>query len=209
MSKLTAMCPRCGSVDATGVVGGTATTFKDVGTRCPRCGGKALIPNGTYDFVGDTVAAFRAPGVTREKIERFREIAKDVEAGQLTAEQASSQVAQLGATLATVWNWTNSNAGALTFLISLLTAFLMVHYEAESNSAAEGVEQLAQRQTQVLEQIHAELRRQNVVVPKNLAPRQPKELTRKGVLAGTPDPVTRQQRRYAERKARKKTRPKP
>lgn len=135
---------------------------------CPKCGAMANIQDGTYDFVGSTIGAFRAPGVTREKIERFREIAENVKAGELSTETATAQVDQLGAALAMVWEWTNSHSGVFGVLISLIAVFLTIYYHADSDGVARKYEAGSQQEIQVLEQISDQLRRQGVNVPMTL-----------------------------------------
>lgn len=171
MAAPPAVCLECGLMfpaTAASFANGRITFQGEIGTNCPKCGGNARIINGTYDFVGGTIAAFRAPGVTRHKIERFRAIAESVKNGGLSAQQAAPEVALLSPALATVWGWTNANAGALGVLIAIITTFLMIYYEAESDAATVDAQTELTKQTQVLEKIHEELRRQNVVAPESL-----------------------------------------
>lgn len=168
-------CERCGHRGVSRMI--SISDSRDVTIRggyepCARCGGPALYQSGNYDFVGDVVAAFRAPGVTREAVTRLGDIAKGVQTGVISADEAAVQISELAAPLATVWDWSNKNAGALSLLVAIIALFLTIYYEAESDAADAEERALARQQVEATQSLHEvqekiliELQRTGVVPP--------------------------------------------
>ena len=132
-------------------------TFDGCTESCPRCGGRAKLQDGTYDFIGSAVAAFRAPGVTRKDIERFRSIAEAAKERRITPDLAGQQIKQINVSFGTLWDWANSNAGALAILISVITLVLMMYDSVSSNADAKTAHKDAQQILEVQERIYAAL----------------------------------------------------
>lgn len=68
-------------------------------TDCERCNGRANFVAGTYDFVGDVIAAFRAPGITRETVTEVRQIVSKAASGKITAAEAVQQTRKVSSAL--------------------------------------------------------------------------------------------------------------
>lgn len=133
-------------------------TFEGCQETCPRCGGFANIQDGTYDFVGRVITAFRAPGVSWDDIIEFQSIAAAVNSGELSKEQADARVEQIGASLAGLWKWINDNSGALTLVVTVIHIYLAIHLSNVSNAVSEQqhtdaarLSQSIERQTEALE----------------------------------------------------------
>lgn len=181
---------------------------------CPRCGTTAKSMPGTYDFVGTVVSAFRAPGITREKVERFRYIAEQVETGKLSTQEASNEIQQLGAALAALWKWTNQNGQALSVLISIIALYIACNGMFGSDAAADKQLQATEAQTEAIrsservqQKIVEELQRQTKAAAETAPGSEP--ITKKQLQAPpqtTDAPMNRQQRRRAEQLARKRSR---
>lgn len=172
MGSPPAVCRNCGArfaATAFQVENSTDVTFSGCATICPYCGGTADIVDGTYDFVGEIIAAFRAPGVTRQNVEAFRDVVEAVNAGRATPEQAVAQVAELGSAFAGVWKWVNANSGGLGVLLAIMSLYLAYISMKGSDETAEKLQASIEKQTQVVQMIEAELRKQNVAVPQPVA----------------------------------------
>jgi hypothetical protein len=71
----------------------TLTTF--VGNRCgpcPNCGGMGHIPDGVFNFIGNTIEILSAPERTNAELKRLAEIIREARAKVETREQVASRI---------------------------------------------------------------------------------------------------------------------
>lgn len=119
-------------------VGGTGrgtATFRDNIESCPYCGALSKTPNGTFRF-GDRVwEALRAPSVTRETVENFRDIAASLRAGQTTTAAAVQEIGAQNTAFANLLAWTNANDKALVLLLAILQLFIATYAIWDSNQS--------------------------------------------------------------------------
>lgn len=192
------------------------------------------IPNGTYDFVGSAVRAFRAPGVTRAKVEALKDIAQAAKEGRLSVSEAEERAAELESTFASLMKWANGNAGALGILIAIISLWMTIYavYDSDQSSAqahedaqrqlqatqtqiqaqqtAIQVQQteieVQQTQLQVQQKIYESLQALNAAVPSQGAVSAPTELTTHPSQLQTPTAgaLSRQQRRRIAQLAKKR-----
>ncbi|WP_421991907.1 hypothetical protein [Qipengyuania sp.] len=95
-------------------------------------------------------------------MQKFKEIAEAVEAGEKDAHTAYQEVIEIDDRLADAWNWTNDNAGALGVLLAILTILLAHYYWKQSGASAEEDRRVAERQSKALEKIGEELEKQRI-----------------------------------------------
>ena len=122
-----ATCTRCGfrfTSRALRIRNAINITIRDIGETCPRCGGLAKLQDGTYDFVGEVLAAVRAPGVMRQDVLAFQGVARAVQEGVLSFEDASEQLAQINSAFATLWKWMNDNGAAITVVLTVIALYI-------------------------------------------------------------------------------------
>lgn len=120
-------CEQCGYRGISrnfSITNSTGITFQGGGERCPDCGGVAGYLSGTYDFVGGTIAAFTAPGVTRQKIEAFRDLADQVVQNAITPEAAAIKAEEIESSFG--WLIRSAQAMGITFdrVLAVVLAFL-------------------------------------------------------------------------------------
>lgn len=140
-----AKCAACShSFIVSKITGGTFTRCR---TPCPHCGSMADIQDGTYQLIDEAVTAFRAPGVGREEIIRFQDIAKNVQSGAISPSIATDQIEEMGSTLAALWRVANSQAGVLSLLLAIITLYLTISESLDSDAAAERQLRATERQT--------------------------------------------------------------
>jgi len=167
----------------------------------------AKLQDGTYDFIGTAIAAFRAPGVTREDIERFRSIAEATNAKRIAPAQARQEVEQINASFGALWSWANSNAGALTVLIGIITLALMMYDLIGSDADAKTAHKDAQQILEVQERIYAALQKPAAPASASRQKCSPTTLRRQQgqVQSSTSQiPANRHERRKAAALARRK-----
>jgi hypothetical protein len=78
--RVPAFCDSCGTIfpSSIEVVNSTNITFGGVGSGpCPRCGGMGHIPDGVYNFVGNTIELLSAPSRTITELERLAIILRE------------------------------------------------------------------------------------------------------------------------------------
>lgn len=210
MVGIQATCPVHGRVTVHGLVGGTGSvTIESSVTNCPICGRPSPIVDGTYEFVGDVLRAFRAAGVTRGQVEAFRAVLQAVEAGRLSAEQAEAEAASITPTFAALVAFTNKNADVISVLLAIIGLFFAIYTDYSSDQTT--TQQLSDNRQLIAiqKQIYEELRRQGATgepqVPKAQPKRamQPPSPPRRPPEAGSSN---RHERRKAARLARRQPR---
>ena len=75
-----AFCDTCGAVFRSGIVVQNSTNITFVGNRagpCPICGGMGHIPDGVFNFVGDTIEILSAPRRTVDELSRLAKILRE------------------------------------------------------------------------------------------------------------------------------------
>lgn len=86
-----AVCRTCGTLfAASNILGGDARgiSFSNVTVGpCPVCGGDGRIPDGTYDFLGDTIRVLAAPEHSRAGLERLLARATRIQQTQAPPEE--------------------------------------------------------------------------------------------------------------------------
>jgi hypothetical protein len=159
------------------------------------------VPDGTHDLVTGVVRAFRAPGVTNQKIYRFKHVAEQVQSGELTTGEAEEQIAQLGNALVNLWKWTNENGAALAVLLMVIQIYLAISAGWGADEAADKQLKETLTQTQVEQKILEELQKQTATSKAAAEQPKPKAATIPPSQAQRPskDAQTRQQRRAREK----------
>jgi hypothetical protein len=97
MSVLPAFCDNCGAIFNSGIIGGDGialnTTFIGCSAGpCPKCGGMGHIPDGVYNFIGNTIEFLSGPQRTLEELKRFSEILKAAQEKQATPDKLSEEI---------------------------------------------------------------------------------------------------------------------
>lgn len=93
--RVPAVCDTCGTIFPSGFVaeGASNVTFSGCGAGpCPKCGGNGHIPDGLYNFIGDTIELLSGPARTVAELQRLAEILKQARAEGATAEQISKKI---------------------------------------------------------------------------------------------------------------------
>jgi hypothetical protein len=95
MPEVPAFCDSCGAIFRSGMVfeNSQNVTFHGVQAGpCPRCGGMGHVPDGVFNFIGETIEVLGAPGRTRAELQQFARILRQAEEQQVAP-------AELAATL--------------------------------------------------------------------------------------------------------------
>ena len=90
-----AFCDTCGTVFRSGIVVENSTNITFVGNRagpCPVCGGMGHIPDGVFNFVGNTIEILAAPQRTVEELSRLSRILREAREKKQTPEDVAQTI---------------------------------------------------------------------------------------------------------------------
>src|SRR5450830_1236996 len=92
---LPAFCDTCGTVFGSGVVADTATNTTFSGNRsgpCPKCGGMGHIPDGVFNFIGNTIEILRVPARTVAELTHLAKILREAQEKSQTKGEVSARI---------------------------------------------------------------------------------------------------------------------
>ena len=92
---LPAFCDTCGTVFGSGFAADNATNITLSGNRagpCPRCGGMGHIPDGVFNFIGNTIEILRAPARTFAELTQLAEILREAQEKSQTKREVSARI---------------------------------------------------------------------------------------------------------------------
>jgi hypothetical protein len=95
MPSIPAFCDSCGTAFPSGFFFENASKVTLSGNRsgpCPRCGGMGHIPDGVFNFIGNTIEILSAPQRTVEELTRLVQIIHEAKAKQQSNEQVAAQI---------------------------------------------------------------------------------------------------------------------
>jgi hypothetical protein len=95
MPSIPAFCDSCGTAFPSGFFFENASNVTLSGNRsgpCPRCGGMGHIPDGVFNFIGNTIEILSAPQRTVEELTRLVQIIHEAKAKQQSNEQVAAQI---------------------------------------------------------------------------------------------------------------------
>src|SRR4030065_663226 len=95
MPLIPAFCDTCGTVFNSGVFVENSTNISFTGNRagpCPKCGGMGHIPDGVFNFIGNTIEILSAPERTISELMRLVQILREAKANSETREQVASRI---------------------------------------------------------------------------------------------------------------------
>jgi hypothetical protein len=90
-----AFCDTCGAVFNSGIVAENAKSITLVGNRagpCPVCGGMGHIPDGVFNFVGNTIEILSAPQRSVDELTRLAKILRDAREKKETPEAVAQKI---------------------------------------------------------------------------------------------------------------------
>jgi SEC-C motif len=95
MPSVPAFCDTCSTVFNSGFFVENSTNISFSGNRsgpCPKCGGMGHIPDGVFNFIGNTIEILSAPERTISELSRLAQIFRDAKANSETKEQVASRI---------------------------------------------------------------------------------------------------------------------
>lgn len=200
--SIPAVCRKCGLQFISGLFGGMGFATVSISgstTDCPNCGGTADFVSGEYQFVAGVIAAFTAPGMTREKFEAARGLIAEASSGAIATAEAIDQLSAISAELAKAIQSQTTKKVNWEFLVALLALIWTIWDDQESDAVAKAALRQAQTQTAVAQKMLAELQAQ----PSDRPPQTTKLKTLSPTPAEKVAPPNRHERRKDEAMRRK------
>jgi SEC-C motif len=90
-----AFCDTCGAVFRSGIAVDNSTNITFVGNRagpCPVCGGMGHIPDGVFNFVGNTIEILSAPQRTVDELSRLATILREAREKKRSPEEVAQTI---------------------------------------------------------------------------------------------------------------------
>lgn len=145
-------------------VSDSTLSLTNVTTICPECDGEAVIQDGTYEFIGNVLAAFTAPGMTREKVEAARKVAEEAASGMVSSEEAIHLLRDISATLARAVSQPPPSVKINWELVIAIFALLQSFWGSYSSDAdVQAALAEARKQTELSQKILEELQKQSAI----------------------------------------------
>lgn len=139
----------------------TEATFIGGGEDCPICGGLAEFQSGTYDFVGDVMTAFRAPGMTRQKVADFRAVLEQAKEGTISASAAVKRAENIDPLLSRLLRAAYENGITFDRVLAVLIAIHVFWTSYSSDAAVQSALAESRHQTELSQKMLSELQKQN------------------------------------------------
>lgn len=95
MPSVPAFCDTCGTVFDSGFFVENSTNISFTGNRagpCPSCGGIGHVPDGVFNFIGNTIEILSAPERTIAELTHLAQILREAKAKAETREQVVSRI---------------------------------------------------------------------------------------------------------------------
>lgn len=129
--------PNCGGVFSSGIVVTNGSNITLVGNKsgpCPRCGSMGHIPDGVFNFLGDTIEILSAPKTTIEELSSLSKILKEAYEQKLSSEQVAKRIEQDVPNLSKLNRFFKEQSGWINFLQLLMTAATLIYAIKSSNA---------------------------------------------------------------------------
>jgi hypothetical protein len=131
MAQIPAFCDDCGNIFiSSNFIGGDVNvTLENVGISCPRCGSIAKVPNGVYQFIGDTIKILSAPYSSHLKLQKLADILQKVREKEVSAEEISKIIETELPEFSSIANYLKQQAPTVIIgVIQILLGLIQIHF---------------------------------------------------------------------------------
>lgn len=93
--RVPAVCDNCGTIFPSGFEANNSTNITFSGCTsgpCPACGGMGHIPDGVYNFIGNTIELLSGPGRTVSELQRLAAILNHAKEKQSSHQEISKEI---------------------------------------------------------------------------------------------------------------------
>jgi len=122
-----AFCDTCGAVFRSGFVVENSTNITFAGNRsgpCPVCGGMGHVPDGVFNFVGNTIEILSAPQRTLDELSRLAKILHEARETKQNPEQVAETIRKEVPGLSSLADFLPKTRAELYGFIALIVAVI-------------------------------------------------------------------------------------
>ena len=138
MAKIPVVCDFCKTFWITeNIFGGDWKNITFVNTKvgpCPNCGKHGRIPDGTYDFIGNTIELVGGPSSTVADLNRLEEILRNARAAGLGSEKLEEKINEDLPSFSQLANLLPRTRGELYAFIAIILTVIGLALQAKSNN---------------------------------------------------------------------------
>jgi hypothetical protein len=150
MPSVPAFCDTCGTVFNSGIFVENSTNITFAGNRsgpCPSCGGMGHIPDGVFNFIGNTIEILSAPERTIAELTQLAQILREAKVKAETREQVVSRIEKELPSLTGLVKLLPENRAELYGFLAVVLAAVQLFTQAPSsqNSTTINVTQVIQQ----------------------------------------------------------------
>lgn len=154
MPSVPAFCDTCGTVFNSGIFVENSTNISFAGNRsgpCPNCGGMGHIPDGVFNFIGNTIEILSAPERTIAELTQLARILAEAKAKSETREQVASRIEKEVPSLSKLAKLLPENRSELYGFLAVVLAAVQLFTQTPATSSSTTI-----NVTQVIQQVIAE-----------------------------------------------------
>lgn len=139
MPIVPAFCDTCGTAFNSGIFVENSRGISFAGNRagpCPNCGGMGHVPDGVFNFIGNTIEILSAPERTHSELLRLTEILREAKERSETKEQVAARIENELPALAKIAALLPSNRGELYGFLGVVLAAAQLLSQGKESSRA-------------------------------------------------------------------------
>jgi hypothetical protein len=139
MPAVPAFCDTCGTVFNSGFFVENSREVSFAGNRsgpCPKCGGMGHVPDGVFNFIGNTIEILSAPERTHAELMRLAEILRQAKERSETKEQVAERIEKEVPGLAKLAGLLPSNRAELYGFLGVVLAAAQLLSQGEKSPQA-------------------------------------------------------------------------
>ena len=125
MPVVPAFCDNCGTVFGSGILVEDSRNITFTGTRsgpCPNCGGMGHVPDGVYNFIGQTIELLAGPSSTVEDLRRLSDLLENARSKRIDRDELAAAISEETPSLRNVVDLLPRDRSELYGFLSLIIA---------------------------------------------------------------------------------------
>ena len=129
MPSVPAFCDTCGTVFHSGIMVENSTNITFAGNRagpCPTCGGMGHVPDGVFNFIGNTIEILSAPARTIDELTHLAKILREAREKQDTPEEVAARIQKELPTLSRLGDILPKNRSELYGFLAVVLATIQL-----------------------------------------------------------------------------------
>ena len=137
MPSIPAFCDVCGTPFSSGLFFENASNVTLSGNKsgpCPSCGGMGHVPDGVFNFIGNTIEILSAPQRTVKELTRLAQIIREAKAKEQSNEQVAAQIKQELPGLSSLADLLPKDRGELYGFLAVVLAAIQLLSQSPSPS---------------------------------------------------------------------------